>query len=471
MNTLWEKLASHTNILILGFGKEGQSTYAFIRSRDKNKKLTIADKDVSILNHPALAGDENLFVIIGHEYLASIADYDCVIKAPGISLPKELLVKHKEILTSQADLFLRVFAKQTIGITGTKGKSTVSSFTHYMLKTAEKKTVLLGNIGTPPFDMLAEISPETVVVFELSSHMLQTVTVSPHIAILLNIFPEHLDYYGTMENYIEAKAGIFKFQNETDILITDAHDEVIEQALKTHGSKAQRITWGTEPTDTIAYVPREDTDGKLYIQSGRHEIPFYAVPDKIHITGAHVLRGLLLGAVAACYSFADAKHASEALKTFSGLSHRLQTVGQWKGITFVDDSISTIPEAAIAALNAFPETSVLILGGMDRGISYTSLVDEIKKHRNLYVLCLDQTGKRIHGLLSLEDAEGENRYVLAGTLEEAVFLSYKILADAGGTVMLSPAAASYTQFKNFEERGKAFHHYAEKYGKQTDGKI
>jgi UDP-N-acetylmuramoylalanine--D-glutamate ligase len=460
MDSIWKKIEHKETILILGFGREGQSTYSFIRSYDTGRVLTIADASESVRTHSLCVNDPHVRYITGRTYMSELGTYDCVIKSPGISLSDATLLELSGRLTSQAALFLEAFRDQTIGITGTKGKSTTSTFVHAALRASGLDAILLGNIGVPPFEVLSRITPETHIVFELSSHMLQTATVSPHIALILNIFPEHLDYYETMERYVASKANIFRFQKEDDVLVFDTNSAVLT-ALDTFGTQARTVSWNTLSDSRHLFVPREE--GKtLSIFDGSTETTFYDPSVKTPINGQHVLRGLTLAAVAACYAGADIVSATTALGTFQGLPHRLENVGTWRGVTFINDSISTIPESALAALAAFPDTRVLILGGMDRGISYDALTHLIRSRPELCVLCIDETGERIYAELMPYQGETK-RYFLLDSLEQAVQKSYELLPD-GGTVLLSPAAASYTQFKNFEERGKAFRDYALKYG-------
>lgn len=435
MDDIWQEIQGKTKMLILGFGREGQSTYSFIRSFDKERVITIADANPEVSANKLFAEDKNVVFITGETYLDGLSDFDCIIKAPGVSLSSFLILSLGERLTSQADLFLRAYRNRTIGITGTKGKSTAATFIHQALLASGKKSVLIGNIGVPPFDALPEIEHTTGIVFELSSHMLQTVTVSPHVALLLNIFPEHLDYYDSMEGYAASKANIFRFQTEEDILVT-GESESVEEMIRKYGTKAYRVMWDTEP----------DAPSSFYM------------PGAGNIMGDHVLRNLALAAAAACYIGGDSDSVRETLQNFHGLEHRLENAGTYNGITFINDSISTIPESAIAALHAFPKTDVLIVGGKDRGISYTKLTEELLDHDELFVLCISEAGKRIY-----EESKDTKNFFLVDDLEEAVKKSYELLPE-GGTVLLSPAASSYTQFKNFEERGTAFKEYAKKYG-------
>ena len=218
MNNIWENLKTNKDILILGFGREGQSTYSFVRKYDKDKFITIADKDKNIENLEIIKNDKNIKLITGDNYLNELKDYDCVIKTPGISISDKLFEELRGKITSQTELFIKNYRNQIIGITGTKGKSTTASFVHHFLQISGCDSILVGNIGIPPFNLIDLIKENSIIVFELSSYMLQKVSVSPHFSILLNVFPEHLDYHQTLENYSNSKANIFRFQDENDFL-------------------------------------------------------------------------------------------------------------------------------------------------------------------------------------------------------------------------------------------------------------
>lgn len=429
---IWNNIKKYNNILILGFGKEGQSTYLFIRKYDKNKVVTIADQNEKINNLGIFLEDSNIRFITGGGYLEHLEDYDCIIKTPGISLPENILLDLNKKLTSQADLFLREYKMQIIGITGTKGKSTTASFINHFLITSGKDSILVGNIGLPPFELLGNVNSKTIIVYELSSHMLQGVTVSPHYALLLNIFPEHLDYYQTMDNYIKAKAKIFKYQNEQDFLAIGKDKGAIDLVNK-FGSRAKKI----EGIEVLNFKENE------------------------FIKSKQIMNNIIIGGQVAVLAGADLGLFEKAVSTFKTLPHRLQVVGKYKNIIFINDSISTIPEATMVALEAYPRTDILILGGMDRGISYTNLVNELAKKENLKIYCVDIAGKRIYEELLKINPNSKN-YLLFNNLEEIVKKSYEVLPQ-GGIVLLSPAAASYTQFKNFEERGDVFAKYVMKY--------
>ena len=214
------EIKKYNNILILGFGREGKSTYHFIRKYLGNKVLTIADRNKELLEYnKELLKDKNINFILGDHNLDYLDDFDLIIKSPGVNFKYIDYTKIRDKITSQIDLFLRFSEVHTIGVTGTKGKSTTASLIYYILKNLKKKTVLVGNIGIPVFNEIEKIDKDTIVVLELSCHQLQFVKASPNISILLNLYEEHLDLYKSYEEYKLAKLNIFKFQKKEDYAI------------------------------------------------------------------------------------------------------------------------------------------------------------------------------------------------------------------------------------------------------------
>ena len=212
------------SIVILGYGKQGKSTYQYLRKHFKNKKILIADENENIDKSEF---DENTILKLGKDYLKNIEDFDLIIKSPGIIL-KDVSNFEDKIITDY-ELLLKYTDGLKIGITGTKGKSTTSTFLYEVLKNQNKKVALLGNIGTPIFDKIDEIDKDTISVIEVSSHTLEFSKVSPNIAILLNIYPEHLDHCNTLEDYIKSKFNIAKYQNENDIFIYNSENAIIKK--------------------------------------------------------------------------------------------------------------------------------------------------------------------------------------------------------------------------------------------------
>ncbi len=409
--------------MVLGLGREGMSTLQFINKYNIPCQIAIADRKVP--DDKLIAGMQarGIRCFFGENYLEWDTDFDLIIKSPGIPsrlIPTGLIGK----ISSQTDLFLEAFGKQTIGITGTKGKSTTSSLIHHIFKCGGKHTLLTGNIGIPCFDIIPEITAETKVVFELSAHQLEFVHHSPKIGLLLNIFPEHLDHFGDFASYASAKCNIFAFMQKEDTLIT-------------HSSLSHHIS-------DLLEVRQE-----LYDLSGIN-LP------AIQLRGDHF--GLLARA-AVCAAVAEGTDQDTAIKTlttFEPLPHRLEPIGPVDGVLFVNDSIATIPEATLAALEVWMPT-FLILGGFDRGIDYQLIIEGIK-HRNVpYVLLTGPAGLRMGRLI--ETALPEKSLVFFDKLDEA-FSFIAAHARQGDVVLLSPAAASYDQYKNFEHRGDRFRELA-----------
>ena len=210
------------NIAILGFGKQGKSTYNYLRKNFPNKKIAIRDKnpniDMSFI-------DDNIELKLGDEYLDNIDEYDLIIKAPGVVLKDIDTSNIEDKIITDYELLLKYTDAFTIGITGSKGKSTTSTLIYKMLDEQDKDVVFLGNIGNPVFDQIEKINDNTIVVLEVSSHTLEFVKTSPNIAVLLNIFPEHLDHCNSIDDYINAKFNIADFQNDKDFFIYNAENE------------------------------------------------------------------------------------------------------------------------------------------------------------------------------------------------------------------------------------------------------
>ncbi len=419
------------HILILGFGREGQSSLRFLKRHLPNTVVAVADKN-------AMEGVTHS----GERYLEAVYDYDLVIKTPGISL-RDFDTKGVEI-TSQTDLFLSQFHDQTIGITGTKGKSTTTSLIFHLLKSSGRDVILTGNIGIPCFDVMEEIKQDSIVVYELSAHQLEYVHNSPRVGVLLNVFEEHLDHFGTMQRYKATKLNLLRFMSDDDTAII--HDSLLNDALELFVNNK-----------VFSLFDFDD------------EIDRTALPLKGEHNYLNVRAALL-----ACDTYGvDYRELVPYLYTFKPLEHRLEPVGIFGGVTFVNDSISTIPQATISAYEALGRVDFLLLGGFDRGIDYQPLADYLKAHPVPHLLFTGRAGERMKALLCKppepafdeqdQSIEGPTMYYYS-SLEEA-FAYIAAHAKLGDVCLLSPAASSYDQYKNFEERGAKFKHLAQQFGK------
>lgn len=433
-------------VLLLGFGREGQSTYHVLRQVGGYEKLDIAD-----LSSPAKRPDEDSLWITGPDYQKCLDNYDVVFKSPGIVLEKPI-GEYRCRIVSQTEVFFHCFRDQIIGITGTKGKSTVTSLLYHILKNAGMDTMILGNIGIPALDHMEEVHPDTKIVFELSCHQLEYMTVSPHIGILINIHEEHLDHYGTMEKYVDAKHRIFKNQKESDILICNV------QCLPEPGTCPSRLIKAgaasvSGPANPEVRVETGEDGTWVSFGADRYRIP----ADEIKLLGQH--NYFDIGVVYAVCSILgmDGEMFTSGLKSYEPLPHRLQYLGERDGVKYYDDSISTICDTTIQALNTLKDTDTVLIGGMDRGIDYRELIEYLSQCRVPHIILMEATGKRIFQEIHkfYPEFRDRARLILAEHLEDGVRRA-KQITRPGHSCVLSPAAASYGIFKNFEERGEAF---------------
>lgn len=388
--TIKERLDGKT-ILIWGYGREGKSTERFIKTFCDVKSLEIYE---------------------GKEDGIDAGKYDYIIKSPGIYVDAT-----KAQYTSQTELFLEEFSSQTVGITGTKGKSTTSSMLYQVLRACLGENVLLvGNIGLPCLDYYSQIDKDTVIVFEMSCHQLNFIKYSPHIAVFLNLYEEHLDYYGTVEKYFAAKKNI-----------------------TTHQAKDDFVYLGDN-------VPEIDTPA-------HKEIISFDAPEafKLQLKGIHnQFNARFVYAICTERFGCNSEAVKKGIEAFRGLSHRLEYVANIGGVDYYNDSISTIPEATIAATQSISNVKTVMIGGMDRHIHYNILIDFIKEHPEYNYILSYASGKRI-----FQEVNGLKNCFYEEALPEAVALAKKI-TPAGSACLFSPAAASYGYFKNFEERGDAY---------------
>lgn len=425
------------SVCILGFGREGKSTYNILKKYCTPSEIAICD--LYNVDREANNLPDDVKLICGESYQECLDDFDMVFKSPGIVLnkqPKEL----KCLITSETQVFFEVYREQIIGITGTKGKSTVTSLIYHILKESGKDCRLAGNIGIPVFDIAEGMTEDTLVVCELSCHQLEYMTVSPACAVFLNLFEEHLDHYGTMENYRKAKKNIYIHQQDGDCLL-------IESTIAPRLSNAY-----------VYSISAEDSKADIYVSNGiidnNNSGDTYIIPtEKIKLLGIHNHYNIAVAHFITA-PFVNFKEFETALSSFNPLAHRLEFVGNIKGIRWYDDSISTACATAIEAVKSVPDAKTILIGGMDRGIDYTTLVDYFK-NCDINVICMEASGKRVYDMIQEADYADLSRIHLVEHLEDAVRLAAEITPE-GMSCVLSPAAASYGIFKNFEERGDAF---------------
>lgn len=412
------------SILILGFGREGKSTLNFFNNHFPGKEIGIADEKK------------------GKDYLDKLQDYDVVIKSPGIPyLPeiKKAKVQGK-IITSATKIFFDNFKGKIIGVTGTKGKSTTASLIYEVLKSGGLDVYLAGNIGHPSLELLDRLDENSIVIYELSSFQLEDLNVSPHIAVITNIYPEHLDHHGNFGFYMEAKNNITRFQTERDYLIYNQDiEQLVEMAIQ---SKAKKLPFSKKDTKVIEkLIPKDDR------------------PMLGDFNLLNIMPAMLIGRI---FKLSD-KKIIEGIINFIPLPHRLEFVGEFSGIRFYNDSLSTIPQATIAALSALKNNvQTLIAGGFDRGVDYSVLGPAIVKSKIKNLILFPTTGEKIWESVR-QQATGISKYEV-NNMEEAVKIAYEKTAP-GKIALLSPASTSFNLFKDYEDRGNQFKKYVSLLGR------
>lgn len=421
-------------ILILGFGREGKSTYGFLRQILPEQTLYIADRRENLVDDDELKRDTKVVCQGGENYLDDLVQYEIIMKSPGISFKNVDIDRLKGRIWSQLEVLLKFFEGKTVGVTGTKGKSTTSSLIFQILQDQNIPSMLLGNIGVPVFDMIDEMKSEMILVLEMSSHQLEFMDVSPHIAVLLNVFPEHLDHYRSFEEYRKAKCNIFRYQDVDDVVLFG--DEVRGLVVNAPG---QKRGVGEESDDAVRRVKDE-----VWID----DTVVYDAKSERKLKGEYNLHNIMFALGVTKVLGLDMSQAARSVNEFETLKHRLEFVGEYDGIKYYDNSIGTVPAATMAAVEALGDVDTLILGGMDRGLDYVEFEEALRKSKIRNVICMPETGWKI-----AEGLGGRARKV--ETMEQAVRLA-KTSTRVGRSCLLSPAAASYGHFKNFEEKGDLF---------------
>ncbi len=445
MLSLLKDLIIDKKVLILGFGREGKSTLSTLLKVGNYKEIAIADKNqVELGEEYSNVGIE---LICGDSYLSVLDDFDIVFKSPGIVLNKDIK-EYKCEIVSQTEIFFRRFKKQIVGITGTKGKSTVTTLIAHILKSAGVDMVLGGNIGIPVFEVAEDIKEGTIAVIELSCHQLEYMTVSPHIGVLLNIYEEHLDHYGTVEKYAASKRKIYENQSEGDILICNINNapsdyvgEMVSVMLKKDGVGKADI----------------EVDG-AYIKAFNYE---YKIPtNEIQLLGEHNYYNIAIAYEVCRRLGVSEEEFTNGLRTYQTLPHRLQYIGTFDGVKYYDDSISTACETTMQALSSLVDTNTVLIGGMDRGINYEKLEEFLCSAKVEHIILMEATGKRILEEIkeNFKGFERPERLIYVEHLEDAVKKA-KEITQKGKSCVMSPAAASYGIFKNFEDRGEHFAAY------------
>ena len=452
-----EKLEEFNNFLdgkqvaIIGMGVSNIPLLDYFY--DKNAKVTVFSTNALSDEIMAKINKYRYEVELGEDNLSRLKGFDIIFRSPSALPTKhefQSAVKKGAILTSEIEMVLKLAPCKIIGVTGTEGKTTTTSLIYEICKKAGYNCFLGGNIGKPIFTKINQMKPEDIVILELSSFQLMGMTVSPNIAVVTNIFPDHLNVHKSYEEYQDAKKSIFRNQTEEGIVILNKDNEITEKFADE--VKGKTIFFSSTKKLKNGYVyDREDgfikkcTDGKCEKILNKNDIKLRGIHNYENICSA----------LAATETVASKEAQIEAVKNFKGVEHRLEFVREIDGVKYYNDSIGTSPASTIAGLNAFDENIILLAGGSDKGLDYKEIGEVIAKKVGTLILTGPTAQKIEEATKQALSEEKSIEIIHTNNLEESVKVA-KEKAKEGDIVLLSPASASFDAFKNFEERGNYY---------------
>ena len=397
----------------------------------------------------------NISLSLGENYLEKLVGFDMIFRSPSFLPTQEALVKEQSrgaIVTTEIEQVIRLAPCKVIGVTGSKGKTTTTTIIHHILTSLGYHTYLGGNIGTPLFNQLDNMKKEDIVVLELSSFQLMNMEVSPDIAVITNISPDHLDIHGSYEEYIDAKKYIFKNQVKGNLLVLNQEDTIVKEFFQE--AKGQVRYFGETLTDDGYYLEEnfikhkgeEVADTRKFLLKGRHNYlnicaALNAILEFIHVSN-HELESII--------------------SKIHGVPHRLELVREVNGIPWYNDSASTTPDKTLAGIYAFDQDIVLIAGGYDKNISYEPLAQPILDKVSKLILFGDTKNKIYDAVMNLKKKTSKDIQIyVMDTLEEVVDIAYQV-SVLGEVVLFSPASASFDMFQNAYQRGDQFKELVQK---------
>ena len=422
---------------------------------DKKAKVTVFDER-NIEKIPKDIMDKitnyGFKFFLGDDCLENLKDFDIVFRSPSCLPTKpELEAEEKRgaIITTEIEMLMKMCPCKIIGVTGSDGKTTTTSLINAILNTAGYRTFLGGNIGTPLFTKLKEIRQEDIVVLELSSFQLMGMEISPDIAVITNITPNHLNIHKDYDEYIEAKKNIFKYQNEKGILVLNYDNEITNSCSKE--AKGKVIFFSDKEKLDNGFI----VDNKV-IKECEDKIRKHILnTNEVMLRGEHNYQNIAT-AIAATRTLVNIEDAVRAIKNFKPVEHRIELVRQLNEVKWYNDSASSSPTRTLAGINAFDEQITLIAGGYDKNLDYTPLAKPIIEKVKVLIL-IGQTAGKIFDCVK-EELEKQNKKLdiyMCDSLEQTVSLAQKV-TKPGQVVLFSPASASFDMFKNAVDRGNQF---------------
>lgn len=449
----FDKFLNKRKVAIIGLGVSNIPLLDYLY--EKNARVTVFD-DKDIDQIPKDIMDKitkyTFKFSLGKNSLSKLVGFDLIFRSPSCLPTNPALSAEADrgaIITTEVEMLMKMCPCKVIGITGSDGKTTTTSLISCILKKAGYKCYLGGNIGVPLFTKLNEIKPEDIVVLELSSFQLMGMDISPEIAVVTNITPNHLNIHKDYQEYIDAKKNIFKFQSDEGILVTNFDNDVTREISKEANGKV--IYFSSKQKLDDGYIVDGDVIKECEDKLRKHILN---VKD-VKLRGTHNFENIS-AAIAATRTLVDLDTAIDAVKQFESVEHRIEFVREIYGVKWYNDSSSSSPTRTISGLNAFDEEIVLIAGGYDKNLDYKVLAKPVIEKVKTLIL-LGQTSGKIFDAVK-EELEKQNKKLdiyMCNNLTDTVEIAKKH-AKSGQVVLFSPASASFDMFKNFADRGEKF---------------
>ena len=433
-------------VLVVGLGKSGVASALFLKNHGARVAVSDTKSGDDLRNEIPVLLDNGISVETGGHGERTFRGQDLIVVSPGVPVDAPPLVQARslgESVIGEIELAAQFLPGPLIAITGSNGKTTTTTLTGEIMAAAGFPTLVGGNIGTPAISLAERATPNTVIVLEVSSFQLETIsTFCPKVAVILNITPDHLDRHRTLEVYINAKARIFENQQASDFAVLNADDPT---CVSLEGRTRARVFWFSRHNEVQrgAWV----RDGKVLFRDSKGQREVLEVAD-IPLKGAHNLENVLAAACAGILMGCSAEKIRQAVQNFKAVEHRLEFVATIRGVDYYNDSKATNVDATIKALESFPANIHLILGGKDKGSDYTVLNDLLRQ-RVKRVYTIGAAAAKIESQIKGPEV------VHAETLENAIRKASAV-GQPGDIVLLAPACASFDQFKSYEHRGKVF---------------
>jgi UDP-N-acetylmuramoylalanine--D-glutamate ligase len=457
----WKEYFKDKKITVFGLGLHGGGVGTVKFLAQAGAKITVTDiktKEQLVPSIKKLEGYKNIRYVLGQHRMEDFSRADIVVKSPPIPWNNPYIkhaLKHKVAVEMDSSLFMRFCDRPVIGITGTKGKTTVSILIYEILRSAGLNPIKVGVGQAPVLDKLLELKNDSVVVFELSSWRLSALgraQQSPHIGVFKNFLPDHLNYYSTIESYLNDKKYIYQFQGPKDYLVINHNDKTLCSLVDEVPSQIINFSLTKHSQGQSVFLD----DRWIYLNDGVDEkkiIPLY----KLKIRGKHNIANVM-AAIGAAHAYGiDIENIRKAVEHFTGVPHRLELVGEVRGIKYYNDTSATMPEAAISAIESFTQSVILIAGGSSKGLKYDEFARVITQKVKDIVFFKGKASEQMKENLSklLGENQKASDFVTVDTMEDAVTIATE-KAQKNDVVLLSPAAASFGLFDNEFDRGDQF---------------